>query len=129
MIFIPRSAVPQDRKVMYSNFVCDYRPLKSEPFRVRMTVGGDKLDYPDETASPTASLIETKLIANSVISDHAKHNSKFCAFDLKDFFLKTPMARPKYLRIHSRYLSQDFCNDYNLDAIIDSDGYVYCQVK
>ena len=88
MEFIPKQNVPQDRKVTYSNFVCDYRPLKSEPFRVRMTVGGDKLEYPDETASPAALLIETKLIINSVISDHSKFNSKFCAIDLKDFFFK-----------------------------------------
>ena len=73
-----------------------------------MTVGGDKLDYPDETASPVATLIKTKLIINSVISDHARHNSKFCAINLKDFFLKTPMTRPEFLRIHSRYLSTDF---------------------
>ena len=94
-----------------------------------MTVGGDKLDYPDETASPAASLIETKLIINSVISDHAKYNSKFCAIDLKDFFLNTPMKRPEFLRIHSRYLSQDLRKEYKLDSLIDSDGYVYCQVN
>ena len=129
MEFIPKQNVPQDRKVTYSNFVCDYRPLKSEPFRVRMTVGGDKLEYPDETASPAASLIETKLIINCVISDHSKFNSKFCAIDLKDFFLKTPMTRPEFLRIHSRYLSPDFRTEYKLNDLIDSDGYVYFQVN
>ena len=88
MVFIPKSQIPHDRQVTYSNFVCDYHQLKSEPFIVRMTVGGDKLDYPDETASPAASLIETKLIINSVISDHAKHNSNFCAYRIKSSFLK-----------------------------------------
>ena len=91
MTFIPKHVIPKDRKVTYSNFVCDYQPLKSERFRVRMTVGGDKLDYPSETASPAASLIETKLLINSVISDHKQHNSRFCAIDLKDCFLTTPM--------------------------------------
>ena len=50
-----------------------------------MTVGGDKLNYPDETASPTASLIETKLFVASVISDHKLNNAKFCSVDIKDF--------------------------------------------
>jgi len=52
MEFIPHSEVPKDRKVTYANFVCDFRPLKSEKHRVRMTIGGDKLEYQDETASP-----------------------------------------------------------------------------
>ena len=129
MIFMHKSKIPHDRKVTYSNFVCDYHPLKTEPFRVRMTVGGDNLDYPDEMASPAASLIETKLIINSVISDHARHNSIFCAINLKDFFLNTPMTRPGFLCIHSRYLSQDLCKEYKLDSLIDLDGYVYCQVN
>ena len=34
MRFIPHSSVPKDRKVTYANFVCDHRPLKSEPWRV-----------------------------------------------------------------------------------------------
>ena len=86
MEFIHFKEKPQDCKVTYANFVCDYRPLKTEKFRVRMTVGGDKLEYFDNTASPTASLIETKLLINSVMSDHKAHNSKFCSMDLKDFF-------------------------------------------
>ena len=95
--FIRFNKVPQERKVTYANFVCDYRPLKAEKFRVRMMIGGDKLDYHEDTASPTASLIETKLLINSVISDHKNHKSKFCSIDIKDFFLTTPMDRPEYL--------------------------------
>ena len=70
--FIHQNTIPSNRKITYSNFVCDYRPLKQEKFRVQMTVGGDKLDYPHDTASPTAALIDTKLIINSTISDYKK---------------------------------------------------------
>ena len=86
MDFIYHREIPAQQKVTYANFVCDLRPLKSEKFRVRMTVGGDKLDYFDNTSSPTASLIETKLLINSVISDHKSKNAKFCSMDLKVFF-------------------------------------------
>ena len=86
MDFIHKHEVPTHKVFTYANFVCDYRPLKSEPFRVRMTVGGDKLSYDNDTGSPTASLLEAKLLANSVISDHKKYNAKFCAIYLKDFF-------------------------------------------
>ena len=129
MDFIFHHDIPKDRKVTYANFVCDYRPLKSEKFRVRMTVGGDKLDYFDNTSSPTASLIETKLLINSVISDHKTKNSKFCSMDLKDFFLTTPMDRKEYLRIHSKYFSSQFRDSYKLHDKIHSDGYIYCRIK
>ena len=38
MDFITFAEIPQDRKVTYANFICDYRPLKTEKFRVRMTI-------------------------------------------------------------------------------------------
>ena len=44
MDFIFSHEVPQSSKVTYANFVCDYRPLKDEPWRVRLVVGGDKLE-------------------------------------------------------------------------------------
>ena len=46
--FIHKHAVPHDRTVTYASFVLDYKPLKSEPHRVRVTVGGDKLPFEDD---------------------------------------------------------------------------------
>ncbi len=126
MDFIHKHEVPTHKVVTYANFVCDNRPLKSEPFWVCMTVAGDKFSYDDETGSPTASLLEAKLLANSVISDHKKHNSKFCTIDLKDFFLNTPMAaEPEFIQIHKKYFSSEFIQTYNLTPRIASDDYVY----
>ena len=88
--FIPKNEVPHNKKVTYANFVCDYRPLKSEPYRVRLTVGGDKLDCEYDAGSPAASLLETKLILNSTISD-AHKGARFLSADLKDHFLASPM--------------------------------------
>ena len=53
--FVKKKTIPHHWKVTYANFVCDFRPLKTEQHRVCMTVGWDKLDYPHETASPTAA--------------------------------------------------------------------------
>ena len=49
--------------------MCDYSPLKSEPYRVKITVGGDRLEYPDDALSLAASILDSKLIFNSTISD------------------------------------------------------------
>jgi hypothetical protein len=94
--------VPVDKKVTYGNFICNYRPLKSEKHRVRLTVGGDRLDYNKDAGLPAASLLETKLIVNSTISD-AKKNARFMCADLKDFFLATPMEDPEFMRVRSKY--------------------------
>ena len=46
--FIPKEQVPNNRDVIYASFVCDHRPLKSEPWRVRIMVGRDRLSYDNE---------------------------------------------------------------------------------
>lgn len=50
--FISRSKVPLHKKVTYANFICNYRPLKEEPMRVHLTVGGNRLDYEANADSP-----------------------------------------------------------------------------
>ena len=80
--FVHRHTIPLVKKIRYANFVCDLRPLKKEMYHVCMTVGGDKLDYPHDTASSTAVLLDTKLIINSTISDHKHFGSKFCSIDI-----------------------------------------------
>jgi len=70
-------------------FVLDLRPLKIEPWRVRITVGGDRLTYTLDARSPAANMMETKFLLNSVILD-AKKGAKFMTADLKDHCLNTP---------------------------------------
>ena len=65
--FIHKQDIPNNKKVTYPNMVCDYRPLKSKKYRVRLTVGGDKLTCEFDVASPAASILETKLVISSVI--------------------------------------------------------------
>ena len=39
-------------------FLCDYRPLKLEPYRVRLTGVGDILEYHDDALSPSVPLLK-----------------------------------------------------------------------
>ena len=89
--------VPQGRKVTYANFVCDIRLHKKEPYRVRLVVGEDKLEYLDDSGSPAASLLETIFLINSIISSY-KHEARFINLDLKDFFLASPMTIAEYIK-------------------------------
>jgi hypothetical protein len=90
-------------------------------------VGGDKLMYEFDSGSPTASLLETKILVNSVISD-AHKGARFMSLDLKDFFLSTPMGTAEYMRIPVRYLPQDIIDKYNLATKLHN-GYIYCRIK
>ena len=126
MKFISHLQVPKDRKVTYANFVCDHRPLKAEKWRVRLVVGGDKLEYLSDAGSPTTTLLETKNLINSVISDSDK-GARFACCDIKDFFLTSPMAIPEYMRIHRKYIPRDILEKYNLHNMFHKD-HVYCQI-
>ena len=63
MEFIHRHELPAGCKISYANFVCNYWPLKEEPFRICLVVGGDRLDYADDAGAPAASMLETKLLS------------------------------------------------------------------
>ena len=62
-------------------------------------------------ATPTASLKLVKLIVNSVLS---RLGTKFCSFDVKNFYLGMPMDRPEYVKIKLTNIPQEFIDEYNL---------------
>ena len=127
MTFIKKNEVPLGKKVAYANMVCDHRPLKTEKYRVRLTVGGDVLEYNKDSSSPAASLLEAKLLLNSVISD-AFQGARFMTIDIKDFFLQSFLEEPECLRIHKKYFFPDICEKYNINSLIAPDNYVYCKI-
>ena len=67
IFFIPRNQVPTGQNITYENPVCDYIPLKYNPYRVRLTIGGDNIPYPSDSGSPAVTLLEAKIIFNRVI--------------------------------------------------------------
>ncbi|GFH47516.1 hypothetical protein CTEN210_03991 [Chaetoceros tenuissimus] len=125
MVFIHKDQVPVGRIATYLNPVCDYRPKKDDPHRVRLTVGGDKLPYPFDASSPAAGLTDAKLIFNSTISTD---NARFMSIDIKDFFLNNPMQRYEYAQIPVRWIPEDIMEKYNLKEKIYN-GYVYVEIR
>lgn len=120
--FIKRTEVPRGRTVTYANFVCNIRPHKEEQHRVRLTVGGDKLTYPNDASSPSTGLVETKIFCNSVISD-AHKCARFCTGDIKNFYLNTPMQYYQYMKIHSKFFP------HPIDTLTEADCYVYAEIR
>jgi hypothetical protein len=48
IFFIPRNTVPKGKVITYGRFVVDICPKKSETHRVRLTVGGNLIQYPGD---------------------------------------------------------------------------------
>jgi hypothetical protein len=66
--WIKKSQVPNGKRVTYARTVVAARLEKEEINRVRITVGGNLLDYLGETSTEAASTETTKLLINSVLS-------------------------------------------------------------
>ena len=74
------------------------------------------------------SLLETKFLLNSVISDPSK-GAHFMSLDLKDYFLAMLMDRPEYMKVLLKYFPTDIQEKYNLKEKVTSTGYVYIKIK
>ena len=96
IIFINKKDVPADRwrDVTYGRVVVNFRPEKEDPYRTRLTVGGDRVNYPYNFGTPTVDLATEKYLLNSVISTPL---AKFTTIDIKNFYLCTLMTRFIYM--------------------------------
>ena len=101
--------------------------FEGRKWRVRIVVGGDKLTYSEDAASPAASLLETKLILNSVISD-ADRGARFLTADVKDFFLATFMEKPEFMKVLLKHLPPDIIEQYRLNNKVYN-GFIYIKIK
>jgi hypothetical protein len=125
--FIHEHEVPKDRKkdVTYGSFTCTVRPEKADPNRTRFTVGGDKINYPGEVATPTADMLVAKILFNSVISTPG---ARFMTMDISNFYLMTPLLRPEYIRIRLTDLPDEIIKEYNLQEKATAKGFIYIKV-
>ena len=101
------------------------RPNKAETHRVRITVGGDKLSYIGTTATQCASLITTKILLNSVVSNIL---ALFVCADIHDLYYNTPMVYFEYMKLPLSMFPQEIINQYNLKYLVAADGYVYMDI-
>ena len=89
-------SIPMEHGLYY--FVADYRPLETEPNRIRCIIGGDKLGYMRDIRSPTTNCSETRFLFNIIISDAAE-GAIFMTCDLKEYFLAFSVKEDHYTRV------------------------------
>jgi hypothetical protein len=85
--FIKLTNIPKDRNIIYGKIVCDYKPHKKEKERVRLTVGGDRLDYSGDVATSTEDITTFKIPINSTLSTE---DAAMMMMGIKNYYIGTP---------------------------------------
>jgi hypothetical protein len=104
----------------------DIRPNKTETHRVRLTVGGNLIQYSGDVSARSADITTLKCIwTNITISTEG---AKYMCLDVKNFYFGTPMDPFEYMRIPIKLIPQEIILQYNLLPLV-SDGHVYIEVQ
>ena len=99
--FSKKKNIPQGEKAVYTILVVDMRPNKAVHERLRMCIGGDKMESVIETTTITADLTTFKLHMNGVVS---APGARFAGGDVKYFYLNTPLKRKRYGEARAKYI-------------------------
>ena len=127
LILIKRKEISADRRcdATYTCVCVNYHPEKEDPNHTQLAVGGNLIYVLGDVSTPSANMVTAKLHLNSVIS--AK-GARYCTIDLKDFYLNTPMARPKYMRMKLKDIPPKFVKLYDQKRIAAPNGTVYIKI-
>jgi hypothetical protein len=123
--FIKLTSIPKDRNITYGKIVCDCKPHKKEKKRVRLTVGGDRLDYSGNVATSTADIATFKILSNSTLSTE---EAVMMMMDIKNYYLGNPLPRFEYMKMLLSRFPEEIVQKYNLNALA-VDGWVYIEIR
>ena len=75
-------------------------------------------------STPTADITTYKFIINSNIY---APGTRYMCYDIKNFYLVTPLIRYEYIKIPIDILPEEIIMEYNLTKLAHN-GYIYCEV-
>jgi hypothetical protein len=117
--------IPNDRKITYGKIVCDYKPHKKEKERVRLTVGGDILNYSGDVATSTTDITTFKILINSTFSTE---DAAMMMMDIKNYYIGTPLPWFEYMKMLLSRFPEEIVQKYNLKDLA-VDGWVYIEIR
>jgi hypothetical protein len=123
--FIKLTNIPKDRNITYGKIVCDYKPHRKEKEHVRLTVGGDRLDYSGDVATSTADITTFKILIKSTLSTE---DAAMMMMDIKNYYLGTPLPWFEYMKMLLSRFPEEIIQKYNLNALA-VDGWVYIEIR
>ena len=96
------------KDIYHTRGVCEYHPDNYDPNRTCITISGGHILVPFDLSTPTGSLDLVTLMINSVLS---RQSAQFSAFDIKNFYLDTPMEKPECVRVKLEDIPQEFIEE------------------
>ena len=86
---------------------------------------GNQVVYAGNVGTKTASLDLCKIVMNSVLS---RKGAKFITYDIRNYYLATPLDYPEYIKIKLTDIPQEFIDKYNLHDYVH-EGWVYFEIR
>ncbi len=120
-----RHALAAKNFFTYANPVMDYQLQKDDPHRIRITVGGNLIDYDGNASIRTANIDTAKLHWNSVISTE---NARYICLDIKKIYLTAALEYFEYMNIPLALFPVWTIEQYNLHTLA-LDGLVYIKMR
>jgi hypothetical protein len=110
---------------MYACVIIDHRPQKERTNCIRITVGGNLINYPFELTMRTTDMVSSKLLHNSTIS---MPGACFAGADIKNMYLETPPNCFEYMKMPISLFPTNIIDHYQLNNKIFKD-YVYMEIR
>jgi hypothetical protein len=117
--------IPKDQTVMYARIVINHWPQKEDPNRVRITIGGNLINYPFELTTCTTDMVSSNLLWNSTIS---MTGACFAGANIKNMYLETPLDCFKYMRMPISLFPTNIIDHYLLNNMVLKD-YIYMEIR
>jgi hypothetical protein len=117
--------IAKDRKITYGKIVGDCNPRKKEKERVRLTVGGDIIDYSGDVDTSTADITTLKILINITLSTK---DAATMMTDIKNYYIGTPLPRFEYMKMLLSRFPEEIVQKYNLN-VLAIDGWVYIEIR
>jgi hypothetical protein len=89
-LFTTLKNIQEDIKITYGKI------FKQEKECVRLTVGGDKLDYAGDVATSTADITTLNILINSTLYTE---DAAMMMMDIKNYYLGIPLPRFEYMKM------------------------------
>ena len=122
---LKKENIPQGEKAVYTRLVVDMGPNKAVHERLRMRMGGDRMESVMETTTRIADLTTCKLHMNGVVSTPG---ARFAGGDVKGFYLNTPLKKKRYGKVRAKYIPEETIKKHKLEQYIEDDGWLHFEI-
>jgi len=87
---------PCTQTIKYTRVIVNFHPQKANLHRIRITAGGNLINYPGELSTHTANLTTSKLMWNIVLSTEG---AKYICLDITNYYLSAPLDQYEYMQM------------------------------